>query len=473
MVTAEQVQSLLGSSFVQWNLKRLAKKDGNGRSRIDNVMAAYTRDERIRFTNIPYYLMISLLPAMFKVKRAEIEDIFNQPFYRKAINNVARSVPELGLSAPQKFISPILVVWNFTNVCNLNCVHCYQDAHRALPDELTLEERLMVIDELYKNNVASLAFSGGEPLMHKDFWPVAKYAHEKGLHISVATNGTLITKEVAARLKETGVNYVEISIDSTDPKKHDIFRGGKGLWEKSIQGIKNCAEVEGMDVGMASTVTRRNFGELTELIDLATDLKTDSFYAFNYIPAGRGKALEEEDLTPGMREEMLRILHTSLLDENKVNTFSTCTQFGRYCIENAPDETVVVNHYGYFKGQQAKMLCEYIGGCGAGRLYCAVQPNGKVTPCVFMPEVVGDLRKNTLEEIWRNSRTMDELRDRTLLKEHCVDCENRTLCGGCRARAYGYFGDHLAPDPGCIYNTRAWDELVAEHEASLQEETAN
>ena len=186
MITAEQVQSLLGNSFVQWNLKRLAKPDRAGRSRIDNLMAAYTGEEKVRFTNIPYYLMISLLPPIFKVKRAEIEEIFSYPFYRKAINNVVRSVPELGLSAPQRFVAPILIVWNFTNVCNLNCVHCYQDAHRALPDELTLDERLHVIDELYQNGVASLAFSGGEPLMHKDFWPVAAYAHEKGLHISVA-----------------------------------------------------------------------------------------------------------------------------------------------------------------------------------------------------------------------------------------------------------------------------------------------
>jgi radical SAM protein with 4Fe4S-binding SPASM domain len=473
MVTAEQVQSLLGMSFVQWNLKRLAKQGKDGHSRIDNVMSAYVREENIHFSNIPYYLMFSMLPAILRIKREEVADIFSQPFYRKAINNVAKSVPELGLSAPQRFVAPVLIVWNFTNVCNLNCVHCYQDAHRALPDELTLEERLHVIDELEKNNVASLAFSGGEPLMHKDFWPVAKYAHEKGIHISVATNGTLITKDIAARLKETGVNYVEISIDSVDPAKHDAFRGGKGLFEKSIQGIKNCVEVEGLDVGMASTITRRNISEMDALIDLATDLGANSFYAFNYIPAGRGKAIEEEDLTPVMREEMLHKLHKALLDPNKIDTFSTCTQYGRYCIENAPEEKVVVNHYGFFKGQQAKMLCEYIGGCGAGRLYCAVQPNGKITPCVFIPEVVGDLRQNSLEEIWRNSQVMQELRDRTLLKEHCVKCENRTLCGGCRARAYGYFGDHLAPDPGCKYNMEAWDDLVAEHEALLREEKAN
>jgi radical SAM protein with 4Fe4S-binding SPASM domain len=470
VIKAEQVRDLLDSSFVQWYLKRLTKQDGEGKSRIDQLMAAYTGEERIKFTNIPYFLLLSLLPAIFKVKRAEVEEIFSQPFYRKAINNVAKSVPELGLSTPQRFVSPILIVWNFTNVCNLNCVHCYQDAHRALPDELTLEERLKVIDELYRNNVASLAFSGGEPLMHKDFWPVAEYAHQKGLYISVATNGTLITKEVAARLKETGVNYVEISIDSVHPEKHDAFRGGHGLWEKSIQGIKNCVEVDGLDVGMAATVTRRNFNELDDLINLATNLKANSFYAFNYIPAGRGKAIEEEDLTPRMCEKMLHKLHSALISSERIDTFSTCTQYGRYCIEHAPDEKLVVNHYGFFKGQQAKMLCDYIGGCGAGRLYCAIQPNGKVTPCVFIPKVVGDLRRESLEAIWRNSKVMQQLRDRTLLKGHCVKCEHRAMCGGCRARAYGYFEDYLAPDPGCIYNMDAWNELIVEHQTDLKKD---
>ena len=116
------------------------------------------------------------------------------------------------------------------------------------------------------------------------------------------------------------------------------------------------------------------------------------------------------------------------------------------------------------------MLCDYIGGCGAGRLYCAIQPNGIVTPCVFMQIPVGDLRCEPLSDIWRNSKVMQQLRDRTLLKGHCVECEHRTMCGGCRARAYGYFHDYLAPDPGCIYNAKAWEELVADHETPLKEE---
>ena len=473
MVTAEQVQSLLGSSFVQWNLKRLAKKDETGKSRIDNVMSAYIREESIRFVNIPYYLMFSMLPAIFRVKRAEVADICSQPFYRKAINNVARSVPQLGLSAPQCFVSPILVVWNFTNVCNLNCVHCYQDAHRALPDELTLKERLHVIDELYKNNVASLAFSGGEPLMHKDFWEVARYAHEKGIHLSVATNGTLITPEVATRLKETGVNYVEISIDSIDPARHDAFRGGKGLFEKSIQGIKNCVAIDGLDVGVASTITRRNLGELDALIDLATDLKVNSFYAFNYIPAGRGKALEEEDLTPAMREEMLHKLHTALLDPDRVDTFSTCTQYGRYCIEKAPNETSLSTTTDFSKASRLKCFANTSADAAPDACTAPYSPTVKSLHVSSFRKWWGIFGKTPWRKFGTVHRSCRNCGDRTLLKEHCVDCEKPHFMRRCRARAYGYFGDHLAPDPGCKYNIKAWDQLVEEHESSLRKEKAN
>ena len=469
MITAEQVQSFLGSSFVQKNMRKLSVVEADGKTRLDHVLDGYLKKDRKRFKDLGYHFVLSFFPTFAKIDKKELKTTIDTPFYRKALNNVCKSVPELGLHAPQNFVAPILVVWNFTNICNLKCVHCYQDAHRALPDELTLEERLHVVDEMIKNHVATLAISGGEPLMCKDFWDVAKYAHDNGMYLSVATNGTLITEEVAAKLAEI-VDYVEISVDSVDPKVHDAFRGGDGLWEKAVQGIKNCVATGKLDVGMASTVTRRNFGELRELIDLATELGCTSFYAFNYIPAGRGKSIELEDLTPEMREEMLHILHEALLDDTKCSTMSTCTQYGRYCIEHAPDEELVLNHYGVFKGQQAKMLCEYIGGCGAGRLYCAFQPNGKVTPCVFINKVVGDLRENSLSEIWMNSPMMQDLRDRDKLKEHCGSCKNRTLCGGCRARAFGYFEDHLAPDPGCIYNQKAWDELVAENKVQSESE---
>ncbi len=467
MITAEKVRKFLDNPFVQWNLKQLSKRDREGRALVDRVSAAYAGQEKIKPTYLPYYFFISLLPGILKVDKEKLKEAFAVRQNRRAMANICASVSGFGLSTPQLFSAPLLTVWNFTNACNLKCKHCYQSACHALADELSLEERLHVIDELDKNDVSLLAFSGGEPLMHPDFWKVAKYAHEKGMHLSVATNGTLITKEVAEKLEESGVDYVEISIDSVDPARHNEFRGGPGHWERAIEGIKNMVAVEGPEVGMAATITRRNFGEMEELISLAKELKVNSFYVFNFIPAGRGRGMVEEDLTPAMREEMLRILYDTLL-EKEIFAFTTCPQYGRFCYQNGPDDIIVNAHYNFLdlKGAEAKMLADYIGGCGAGRAYCAIQPNGKVTPCVFMPEeVVGDLRTQSLAEIWKNSEVMKELRNRAAFSGHCGTCDYRAMCGGCRARAYGYFDDYLGPDPGCVNNMSAWEYLNAGHSA--------
>ncbi len=461
MVTAEKVRKFLDNSFVQWNLKQLAKRDREGRALVDRIFSAYAGLEKNRPRYLPYYFLISLLPRILDMDKEKLKEACLLRQNRRAMANICASVSEFGLSTPQLFSAPLLTVWNFTNACNLSCKHCYQSAKKALPDELSLEERLKVVDELDKNDVSLLAFSGGEPLIDPDFWPVAEYAHEKGMHLSVATNGTLITKEVARRLKETGIDYVEISIDSVDPDKHDAFRGGPGHWNRAIGGIKNCVETDGPEVGMAATITRNNFEETEDLIRLAKELQADSFYVFNFIPTGRGKGLLKEDLTPSMREELLRILYDTLL-EKEIFAFTTCPQYGRFCYQNGPDDIIVNAHYNFLelKGAEAKMLADYIGGCGAGRAYCAIQPNGFVTPCVFMPdEVVGDLRQESLTDIWKNSEVMKTMRNRAGLSGHCGTCEYRAMCGGCRARAYGYFEDFMGPDPGCENNMSAWEYL--------------
>jgi len=137
-----------------------------------------------------------------------------------------------------------------------------------------------------------------------------------------------------------------------------------------------------------------------------------------------------------------------------MEALSTAPQFSRVCLQQSlidgtdilsPTHFAALALYG-----RAKQLADFLGGCGAGRLYCAIQPNGLVTPCVFMPMVVGDLRRRSLKEIWLNSQVMNDLRDRGKLKGRCGRCEYKYVCGGCRARAYAYHGDYLAPDPGCI-----------------------
>jgi radical SAM protein with 4Fe4S-binding SPASM domain len=191
------------------------------------------------------------------------------------------------------------------------------------------------------------------------------------------------------------------------------------------------------------------------------DLGCKTFSHFNFIPVGRGKAIMEEDLRPGQRELLLQRLQEHLL-ESQITIVSTAPQFGRACITYGPQEGLfATGHAGRGPGKKTMVLSRYIGGCGTGRCYCAIQPNGIITPCVYIPGVkVGDIRRKSFHDIWNNP-LFDTLSDRDDRGDHCGVCTYRHYCGGCRARALAYTGDIQAGDPGCIYNQRQWQELTA------------
>lgn len=382
----------------------------------------------------------------------QFKEYFMDPTVRRGLTSVLHGIGEYGITKPQLLGAPFLVVWNFTNACNLNCKHCYQRAGRQASDELTTEERLRVVEEMAKAGVVAIAFSGGEPLISRDFYEVATKVKEEGMYVALATNATLITEKIAKKLKSVGVDYVEISLDSATPEQHDAFRGIPGSFNRTLRGIKNCIDA-GIFTCIATAVTQTNLHEIPEIIDLAEKLGAKRFIAFNFIPAGRGEDVVDLDLTPEQRENLLKMLFKRN-ESGKIQVLSTAPQFARVSLELSGGEMVAPTHM--YIGRQywgLNTLAEFVGGCGAGRLYCALQPNGDISPCVFTPGlVVGNIRKTSFMDIWHHSEVMQKLRDRGLLKENCGTCQYRYICGGCRARAFGYFKDILAPDPGCIRN---------------------
>ncbi len=147
---------------------------------------------------------------------------------------VLEGITKYGITVPQRLAGPFLIVWNFTNMCNFRCKHCYQRADKPLPSELSLEEKLNLVDQLDKaGGVAAVAISGGEPTIHPDFYRVVKeLASRGGIHTSVATNGwTFADIENMKKAVDLGLKYVEVSVDSANPQKHDEFRGIPGAWE--------------------------------------------------------------------------------------------------------------------------------------------------------------------------------------------------------------------------------------------------
>jgi radical SAM protein with 4Fe4S-binding SPASM domain len=420
----------------------------------------------------------------FGITEAQLKDRFKDPYWRRGLVNVIRGVAWFGVRHPYVPGAPFQVVWNITRACNLKCLHCYESAGARGTDELTTEQALKVIDILADAGVLILAFSGGEPTMRSDMLQLVRRATDKGMFTAVATNAVLFSsREKVREFKEAGLKFAQISLDGINPQTHDHFRGVLGAFEETVEGIKNCV-AEGLFVEIAATATHYNYNEIPAMIDFARKLGVNWFMVYNFVPTGRGADIVESDLTPDEREEILRVCWNQL-KVGGVDVLSTAPQFARIAqeIEARPvlagdagiiasgsqdqaDSCVVPTHfYNPRLSGDLRRLADFIGGCGAGRFYMSLEPNGDMYPCVFFPHTeevrVGNLLRDDFERVWRYSEFFAVIRDKDRLEENCGSCQYRYVCGGCRARAYNYFKDVLAPDPGCVLNGEFWD-LVQE-----------
>ncbi len=448
-------------------LGRLAKVGPDGRAALERIIAAYGDPDaplRQRLLYWPLHKFIDRMRGEASVETFRARLASHAPTLRGLVI-VARSLAEHGLTVPQRFSAPLFAVWNFTNRCNLACRHCYQDSdHAALSNELSLEEKLDLVDQMGAAHMPMLALSGGEPTVSPHLEPVLRRASGFGMHLTIATNGTTMTPERAARLRDAGLRYVEISLDSVDPGRHDAFRGAPGMWDRAVRGAEAVVATEGLRLGIAMCVHEGNVDEVEEMIRFAEDLGAGCFAHFNFIPVGRGLEMVSGDIPPRRREQLLALLNRKMQDGG-IGVISTAPQLGRVCLAGAALDAgrVACSHAGSGSGVKARVVAKYLGVCGAGRTYVCIEPDGNVTPCVYLPHrVMGNVREAPLIDIFRSSVFTDVLNDRDRRNHHCRVCAFRAYCGGCRARADAYFGELHAGDPGCIFNEKHWDQLVAD-----------
>jgi len=462
------LEDWLGRRPFRWLLRLISRPGKDGVTAMERIIETYRNPaaplgQRLKYW--PIHLFIDRMRGKTSVAAFREKLADNRPIVR-GIVIVAQSIGRWGLTVPQRFTTPLFAVWNFTNRCNLACRHCYQDSdHAALENELTLDEKLDVVEQMGRAHMPMVAFSGGEPTIHPDLLPVLRRTKDFGMHVSIATNGTAITPKLAGELRQAGARYVEISLDSVDPGRHDAFRGVRGMWAKAVAGARNVVATEGLRLGVAMCVHQENVDELEAMMDFAeNDLGASCFAHFNFIPVGRGLKMVTGDITPAQREEVLAALNAKM-QSGGMGVISTAPQLGRVCLAGAAIDggRMTCSHAGSGSGVKARVVAKYLGGCGAGRTYVCIEPAGDVTPCVYLPHrVMGNVRDKPLTDIFRDSVFWDVLNDRDRRLHHCEVCVFRNYCGGCRARADAYYGQLHAGDPGCIFNSRHWDRLVAD-----------
>lgn len=344
-----------------------------------------------------------------------------------------------------------IVVWNITRRCNLKCLHCYSNSDaKFYPGELDWTQMKDVVKDLTAFEVPAVLLSGGEPMIHPRFFDLAKLIRETGLRVTVSTNGTMIDRSAAERLKEIGVTYVGISLDGIG-EIHDQFRGKAGTFEKVRAAFQNCRAVE-QKVGLRLTLTQHTIDELDRILDFIEDNEIQRVCFYHLVFSGRGSDL------PDVSHKDVRLAIDKIMDRTRL-----------WVERGEPKEVLTVDqpvdgaymlmrmkHENSERLSEVTKLLEWNGGgrnssgIGIGN----IDTQGNVHPDQFWQSLtLGNVKDQPFSRIWTESNdpTLLGLRDRLpRLKGRCQDCRFLKVCGGgFRVRALQSNGDPWSDDPGC------------------------
>ncbi len=344
-----------------------------------------------------------------------------------------------------------VVVWNCTRSCNLNCLHCYMDSeNKKYKGELSTVEAMRFIDDLADFNVPVLLFSGGEPLLRRDFFDLAGYTVDKGIRATISTNGTLIDKATARQIKKTGVGYVGVSLDGI-ADNNDHFRQKKGAFEEALKGIRNCLDME-QKVGLRFTITRHNFKDLNDIFDFAEEENIPRICFYHLVYAGRASEMMYEDITKEESREAMELIIERTLDLR-------CRGKEReiLMVDNHADAPYIYLYFEQRNQKRAQKIMELLqvnGGNRTGMAFGQVDSFGYVHPDQFTQNhTFGNVRERKFREIWTDLShpILAGLKDRKpLLKGRCASCRWLNICNGnFRARAEAATGDFWESDPAC------------------------
>ena len=309
-----------------------------------------------------------------------------------------------------------------TNRCNLKCKHCvYTSGEWDMPD-MTLETVKKIIPALKKLGVEEVHITGGEPLVNKEFFEIARCLHENGFGTRVQTNGILITPDIAKRLKECGIEYVLISIDGLE-KTHNSFRNNDKSFDYAIKAVKICLEA-GLYTRVNTVINKSNVQDLPELIKYINNLKPDQHSFFYLTPVGRGKNIKNLMLSLEEWKEVEKIVEKSGRENN--------------CIEKIRLQNVIKNNEDDKKCRDDN---------------CLILANGDVYHCVFFiysPYKLGNIYNEDLYEIWTKNidKVLEETSNEKILSKQCNKQKQNCQCN-CSGLAYNLTGSVKACDPRC------------------------
>lgn len=339
---------------------------------------------------------------------------------------------------------PRRIYWELTRACNLRCVHCRAvPTEFPVPGELSTRSCKKIIDQIASVCRPAVVLTGGEPLLRRDIFDLGRYGESRGLAMGLATNGTLVTRDVAEAIRDAGFRRVSVSLDGPDAESHDRFRQMEGAFRSALFGLENL-KASGLYVQINSSITVHNAQRLEDMRHLMARLGIEAWHLFLLVPVGCGLKIAESMQVNGREYE--RIL-------NWIEDRSADSPFEM--------RAICAPHFTRIRAQR-RMATKADGdgspdrrpigkACTAGTAMCFISYRGEMFPCGYLPIKAGDLNRKTFSQIWTTSELLETLRDPDLLGGKCGVCEFRAICSGCRARAYGMTGDYLAEEPFCVH----------------------
>lgn len=311
--------------------------------------------------------------------------------------------------------APISVVWEITNNCNFKCPHCraYQKNEK---ENIELENK--ILDEIIKSEIMVVNLSGGEPLLNPRIFEIAKKLSDNNIYVIISTNGYFYEK-YRQNILESGIKYVQVSLDG--PKfLHEEFRGVKDSFKRAIGALKMAKE-DGLLTQMNITITSRNLSTLEWNYEKALEIGVDKVFYRRVVPYGKAKV--NDYILPPKEEYYNKIISLSKLDSNKL----------RVLIDDPILNVLLKNE-----------KKEYLA-CGAGINNLGISSDGNVYPCIFLREKMGNIKEDSLIDIWNNSYIIKKLKQREI--NGCGSCKFKYSCGGCRAFSGTFEKDEFCPLP--------------------------
>lgn len=350
---------------------------------------------------------------------------------------------------------PFIAIWEMTQACDLACVHCRacaQPLHSPL--ELSTAEATRLIDEIAEMQVPVFVLTGGDPLKRPDIFDLVRYSAQRGVRISLTPSATpLLTKDAIAKLKDAGLARLAVSLDGSRAEIHDAFRRVQGSYDWTLNAIRWANELA-VPVQINSTITRRNLADFNAMAHLLETLDIVLWSVFFLVPLGRGQ------ITDLISAEEFEQVFSNLEDVSRRASFDIKTteaqHYRRFLAQRRADDRrkKLPRAWPTLLAAASDGIGRATRGINDGKGFVFISHQGEVFPSGFLPLAGGNIRTQSLREIYQNSPLFRSLRNTSNLKGKCGVCEFRQICGGSRSRAYAVTGDPFAEEPCCVYQPK-------------------